>query len=108
MADWKAFFAMTRHERAGALIVIVLLIIVVCVHVMLMRRGVDSGDAMPAAQQAFEQRCDSINALKSLVKGHNNAGEVRERRETAGRTFHSRKPKETRQGHQGLEPVPGF
>lgn len=109
MADWKAFFTMTRHERAGAVVVLVLLAVVICAHVALSRRGVDAGDINPTAVTAFEQQCDSVNALKASRAGKAIPREADAPRKASGsRDTKSASRTKEPAGERGLAPVPGF
>ncbi len=55
---------MTRHERRGAIAVLVLLVMAVCIHLWVGRRPVPQPDGeMTARQQRFVQHSDSLRHL---------------------------------------------
>jgi len=111
MAEWKAFFSMTRHERAGAIVVLVMLVLVIGLHVFLSHRSVDDTATDIAGIEAFERRCDSITAVKQakagkdgLAKGKDDGNRVKGKPHKSDATAKPNKPAQD----SPLAPVPGF
>lgn len=59
---------MTRHERAGAVAVLLLLVAVVCLRCCAGHGSVSAQDVDTVAVKAFEHRCDSIAAARDSSK----------------------------------------
>ncbi|MCQ2289222.1 MAG: hypothetical protein MJZ74_09000 [Muribaculaceae bacterium] len=62
MAKLKDFFSMSRHERRGAVVVLVLLAVALCCHMWMGRKP--AGDApldMQGQEQRFIEQCNSID-----------------------------------------------
>lgn len=105
MSNKKGLFAMTRHERAGAVAVLVLLVVAICAHVWVSHKGVSAEDVDVAAIQVFEHRCDSLEAVKaSKPKKQPKQGG---NKKTAAKNKPDKARKSPPQGHK-MDPVPGF
>lgn len=101
MGTLKDFFTITRHERIGAVAVLMILLATVLAQVIAQRAD-SSPDAVDSvAVVVFEQRCDSIAASRDSLPSKKKF----KKKSTSKKTG-------TERGHQapdrGLAPVPGF
>lgn len=109
MTQWKTFFSMTRHERMGAIAVLVMLIAVVATDLCVSRCTHSSPGRDSIATLTFERSMDSIQAVKDSLPV------VRKRkasRDTTSRRKSSRQsqPRGGNGQHRqrSMDPIPAF
>ncbi len=106
---WKDMMAMTRHERVGAVVVLVLLLAAVIAHVALSHRSVDPEQVPVQAIADWQRRCDSISAIKNDAQAP--ARHKSKKDSTATHKGKARKstpkPKQPAPSRR-LDPVPSF
>lgn len=68
MSKWNDFFAMSRHERRGAIVVLIMLLIAVGVHIVLVHTPIDQQSSDTAIEQRFLEHCDSLKQEDSTAK----------------------------------------
>lgn len=100
MTNWKDLLAMSRHERRGALVVIVLLALAVAVRFVVSGNVDSRPDEINVTEQAFVSRVDSMTAASDSVakQGHSKRRSHKNKARTA-----RRQPAE-----RPLNPVPSF
>lgn len=107
MADWKDFFAMTRRERRGT--IVVLAVIAVLIAATLVLRNCRGEVPEQAARQTelleFEHQADTTQLVAPSSKHKRHAGKKDKRpRKSKGGKQHKKSPASPRR----VDPVPQF
>lgn len=101
MTNWKDLLAMSRHERRGALVVILLLVMAVAIRFVVSNNVVSQPGSIDATEQAFISRVDSMAAASdsSVRQGHSRRHARKGKARNARRQPVADRP---------LNPVPSF
>lgn len=99
MGKISSFFTMTRHERVGAAVVLVLLIVVLCVSAAISGKGADCATIDSAQVEEFERRCDS---LEQELKQPSKPDSTQSKRHGGKSSRHGKRPVKER----NMDPVP--
>ena len=110
MAEWREWFVMTRHERRGAIALLVLIVLAI-VSLWFVRSRTSSPTSAEVQQlRQFEARVDSLTQASDSAVNKRVAKKKKGRQDTAGKSKKAKapKPRKTPTAPRRVDPVPQF